>query len=143
MKTQKLTTQRGDTCWLDIPIPKNFQYDESLFNTKMTLDDNGVVISDVKLLKDTPRKSIFGLNNVGIINDKIELKFSGKILGDDYFEGITDLICEKFDIYGGELSLQSFDFVFKHILKHCDHMKSSHHQILINILSFIPLKMLI
>jgi hypothetical protein len=59
------------------------------------------------------------------------------------FEGITDLICETFDIYGGELSLQSFDFVFKHILKHCDHMKSSHHQILINILSFIPLKMLI
>jgi len=89
MKTQKLTTQRGDTCWLDIPIPKNFQYDESLFNSKMTLDDNGVIISDVKLLKDTPRKSIFGLNNVGIINDKIELKFSGKILGDDYFEGIT------------------------------------------------------
>ena len=89
MKHSKLTTQRGDTCWLDIPIPKNFQYDESLFNSKMTLDDNGVILSDVKLLKDTPRKSVFGLNNVGIINDKIELKFSGKILGDDYFEGIT------------------------------------------------------
>ena len=89
MKTQKLTTQRGDTCWLDLPQPTNFQYDESLFNSKIELDDNGVLLHETLVLKDTPRKSIFGLNKVSIMNDKVELKFSGKILGDDYYEGIT------------------------------------------------------
>ena len=82
MKTQKLTTQRGDTCWLDLPQPTNFQFDTDLFNRKIELDDNGVLLHETLVLKDTPRKSIFGLNKVSIMNDKVELKFSGKILGD-------------------------------------------------------------
>lgn len=89
MKTQKLTTQRGDTCWLDIPTPNNFQFDESLFNIKLNTDDEYTILNKTLVLKETPRKSIFGLNKVSIMNDRIELKFSGKILGDDYYEGIT------------------------------------------------------
>lgn len=89
MKTQKLQTQRGDTIHLVMKTPSNFQYDESLFNTKLKLDDHGQVISETFVLQNTPKQSIFGLSECNIVGDKLDLKFSGKILGDDYFEGIT------------------------------------------------------
>jgi len=89
MKTQKLQTQRGDTIHLVMKPPPNFQYDESLFNTKLKIDQHGQVITESLVLQNTPKHSIFGLSECSIIGDKLDLKFSGKILGDDYFEGIT------------------------------------------------------
>jgi len=89
MKTQKLQTQRGDTIHLVMNTPSNFQYDESLFNKKLKIDQHGQVISETLVLQNTPKHSIFGLSECNIIDDKLDLKFSGKILGDDYFEGIT------------------------------------------------------
>lgn len=104
-----------------------------------------------KTSKNTPKQAIKEepIEHESHILDKInmnELKINRNysnmkrvLCAYEYFEGITDLICETYDIYGGELSLQAFDFVFKHILRHCDHLKSAHHLILINILSYIPL----
>lgn len=89
MKTQKLQTQRGDTIHLVMKKPSNFQYDESLFNRKLKIDNHGQVISETLVLQNTPKQSIFGLSECNILDDKLDLKFSGKILGDDYFEGIT------------------------------------------------------
>ena len=89
MKHSKLTTQRGDSTWLEIPIPKNFQFDESRFNSKIEMDETGIVRYHNKVLKETHRNSIFGLGKCIVANDKIELAFSAKILGNEYFEGIT------------------------------------------------------
>ena len=58
MKTQKLQTQRGDTIHLVMNTPTNFQYDESLFNTKLKIDQHGQVITESLVLQNTPKHSI-------------------------------------------------------------------------------------
>lgn len=88
MKYSKIT-QRGDTIHLNIPkeLLSNFQFDRSCFNTKMNMDDSGVVLNETLLLKDTYKG--FGLNELSILDKHIEVKVSGKILETDYREGIT------------------------------------------------------
>lgn len=100
MKYSKLTTQRGDSLTLNMELPSNFSYDNDRYNQSLELDDTGVLRWETKKLKDTYRNESFGISKLNIINDeKLEISISGKILGDNYKEGITlDTISDVVDI---------------------------------------------
>lgn len=82
-------TQRGDTITLNMDTPSNFTFDSSRYNIQTKMDNNGVVIHQFLTLMDTHRTEKFGVSKLNIIDDKLEIGFSGKILGNNYKEGIT------------------------------------------------------
>jgi len=88
MKHSKIT-QRGDSLSFNMDTPSNFHFDNDRFNSVCKFDNNGLVIYETKELKDQHRKEHFGISKLNIIGDKIEIGISGKILGDNYKEGIT------------------------------------------------------
>ena len=82
-------TQRGDTITLNMTTPSNFSFDDERFDIQTKMDDTGIIQHQFRGLKDRYRKETFGVSKLNIINDKLEIGISGKILGNNYKEGIT------------------------------------------------------
>lgn len=61
----------------------------------------------------------------------------------EYYEGITDFICDQFDMVSGTVSFQEYEFIFQCVIGYCEDLKRTDHGILLRILAYLPLPTLI
>lgn len=85
-------TQRGDSIALNTTLPDDYTPIDGVFNSNNKIDGStGEVMWETLTMTDRHRNNFPGLNKVSIIpgRQEIEIHISGKILGTDYFDGIT------------------------------------------------------
>ena len=61
----------------------------------------------------------------------------------DYFGGIFQLISTSFNLKDNEITIEQYELLYNMLMKYCEHMKNTHHSILVKILSYLPLNSLI
>lgn len=86
--------QRADTIKVNVPLSGDFELRKTAFNLKHTTDaGTAEVVSEQFQMKQSFLNQVPGLSIVNVFNKGdeagIELEFSAKILGNDYYEGIT------------------------------------------------------